>query len=456
MAQISRLKDPEISNGNVINADDLDSEYNQLVNESNSQDTRITTIESGTFTQSGTLITSNNLQTNGISERTAGSGVTIDGMKAQDGYVNVPSIRATISSIDTTTDVITTDTHGLSTGDAVRVRAVPSGTIPTGLSASNIYYARVLTTTTITLHPTAADATGNTNKVDITNAGAGTRHIIGTPTTLAEGDLWFDNTLKMRRRGATVLIPDSNDISGLITGNMIKYVDANTVQIQAGTSIRDSSGVECIRFTASQNVVLNASGANGLDTGSEGSGYYYLWAIKKSSDGTTAGLFSASSVSPTMPSGYDLKRLLPFCVKNDASNNIVPFFMVGAWTRPYIGYTANTSDMSGPTAGTLTAISAGTSTTYAAVSGNVLIPPISTVGRFMMTGVYASSNQSAYIRPTGSSLLQHSIRATNTNPIPIATFDMETNSSQQFDYKISAAGISLYVDILGFYVTEVS
>jgi hypothetical protein len=52
-AQISRLKDPEISNGNSINASDLGVEFNQLVNESNSQDTRLNTIEGSNQTLSG-------------------------------------------------------------------------------------------------------------------------------------------------------------------------------------------------------------------------------------------------------------------------------------------------------------------------------------------------------------------------------------------------------------------
>jgi microcystin-dependent protein len=53
MAQLSRLRDSEISNGNLINADDLDVEFNQLVGESNSQDNRITALESGTMSIGG-------------------------------------------------------------------------------------------------------------------------------------------------------------------------------------------------------------------------------------------------------------------------------------------------------------------------------------------------------------------------------------------------------------------
>ena len=50
MATLSRLKGDEISNGNIINADDLDAEFDQLINGHNSHDTRLDTIESTSLT----------------------------------------------------------------------------------------------------------------------------------------------------------------------------------------------------------------------------------------------------------------------------------------------------------------------------------------------------------------------------------------------------------------------
>lgn len=52
-AQLSRLHADTIANGSIANASDLNDEYNNLYNESNSQDTRLTTIESGTASFSG-------------------------------------------------------------------------------------------------------------------------------------------------------------------------------------------------------------------------------------------------------------------------------------------------------------------------------------------------------------------------------------------------------------------
>ena len=74
---------------------------------------------------------------------------------------------------------------------------------------------------------------------------------------------------------------------------------------------------------------ITASGANGLDMGAEGSSrWYYLWVIRKSSDGTVASLLSESSSSPTMPSGYDQKALVS-AVYNDGSSNFIDFKQTG-------------------------------------------------------------------------------------------------------------------------------
>lgn len=96
MSQISRLKDTEITDGNTIDADDLDAEFNQLVAESNAQDVRIAAVENfegdaNTWTETQTFSHATDpIKTDKISERTAGAGVTIDSVLAKDGAIRVP------------------------------------------------------------------------------------------------------------------------------------------------------------------------------------------------------------------------------------------------------------------------------------------------------------------------------------------------------------------------------
>lgn len=77
--------------------------------------------------------------------------------------------------------------HGLTTGDPVSVSS--SGALPAGLLATQYYWARAVSGTLVTLHPSAADAVANTNVVDITTAGSGT-HTLAANTTLAAHYDW--------------------------------------------------------------------------------------------------------------------------------------------------------------------------------------------------------------------------------------------------------------------------
>jgi hypothetical protein len=53
MSQLNRLHQSDMANGNLIDAGHLNAEFNQLVSESNSQDTRTTSLESGNATIAG-------------------------------------------------------------------------------------------------------------------------------------------------------------------------------------------------------------------------------------------------------------------------------------------------------------------------------------------------------------------------------------------------------------------
>ena len=76
------------------------------------------------------------------------------------------------SDVDATTDILTCTAHGLTDGHAVTVTADAGGSLPAGLTAGTLYYAKNVTTDTVSLHTAAAVASGNI--VDITSTGSGT------------------------------------------------------------------------------------------------------------------------------------------------------------------------------------------------------------------------------------------------------------------------------------------
>lgn len=68
-------------------------------------------------------------------------------------------------------------------------------------------------------------------------------------------------------------------------------------------------------------VSITASGANGLDSGTETSStWYYIWVIYNPTSATTAGLLSASSSAPTLPTGYTYKKFVSVVLNNSSSN----------------------------------------------------------------------------------------------------------------------------------------
>jgi hypothetical protein len=91
--------------------------------------------------------------------------------------------------------------------------------------------------------------------------------------------------------------------------------------------LKDTDGraylAEAVNLTAN----IAASGANGLDTGAEAnSTWYYVWVIYNGTN--VAGLLSASSTAPTLPSGYTYKALMG-AIYNDGSSNFIKIYQTG-------------------------------------------------------------------------------------------------------------------------------
>jgi hypothetical protein len=122
---------------------------------------------------------------------------------------------------------------------------------------------------------------------------------------------------------ATPLRGIAGHISGLIQSNSAGDT-ANDVDISTGVCA-DSTGAYLMRLTSTLTKQLDASwaagtNAGGLDTGAVGNNEYYIWLIRKDSDGTIDALFSLSSTAPTMPGGYTAKRLIGWVKRSGGTN----------------------------------------------------------------------------------------------------------------------------------------
>jgi hypothetical protein len=109
--------------------------------------------------------------------------------------------------------------------------------------------------------------------------------------------------------------------------------------------VRNANGsARVVTISPAVSVNIGTAGANGLDTGAAAnSTWYYLWVIV-AADGTVAGLLSASSSNPTMPTGYTHKALVG-AVRRDGAGNFMSFYQHGreVWLTRQTVFTAKTA-----------------------------------------------------------------------------------------------------------------
>jgi len=163
-------------------------------------------------------------------------------------------------------------------------------------------------------------------------------------------------------------------ISGAYKNLKTVRTNVTTVTVTADELIlKDTNSKPVLITSVSEAIAITTAGASGLDTGAEGSSrWYYIWIIRKSSDGTVNGLLSESSSAPTMPADYDQKALVS-AVYNSSGSDFVDFIDEG---REYF-YTVGRSLFSGSMTGaisnisgeTVAATTAGTNKVSAGVEG---------------------------------------------------------------------------------------
>jgi len=204
-----------------------------------------------------------------------------------------------------------------------------------------------------------------------------------------------------------------------------------TTTIAADTIILENSTGATLNFGAlSETLTITASGANGLDTGSEAvSTWYHIWAIGKA-DGTLDGLLSASATAPTLPAGYSYKLYLG-AVYNNASGNFVAF-----------------SQKDNKVGVDLTIfINASTATAYTAFTVSTLIPPTATqvVGAIAEYGSSSSSRNEIYISgySTGYGAVETGATQT-TNIIQFSAIICQYSGSGSLYYKVAATSGTAY------------
>jgi len=158
--------------------------------------------------------------------------------------------------------------------------------------------------------------------------------------------------------------------------------------------------------------------------------------------------FPATSLGFT-PTAY---RQLPFAILTDSNGNIIPFTVANGWPyRPKIMWNVPASYLtgSGPQGPGTTTVATTTSPSFVTTNASAYVPPISTICDLH----YTSVGSYLEFRTTGTSnIIGAGFSNTSfTGYLP----DFTLNSSQQFDLAGNNESSGVYIDVMGFVVTEV-
>jgi hypothetical protein len=271
VAQIARIHQDTIVDNLTAHAADVSDELNSLVNESNSQDTRITEIEGGSLTSD---------------------------FVTQEDKGNLISRIAKIINSSTGSSVFTTEaSHGITNGDTIKYALGDDGVIDVGILTTRTYYGRSLTLTTFSFHPTYLDAINGTNAIVTTLQGSGTRYLIGKPATFTDGDFFITGDgARVAFNGALqeLLLLSNFDLRNVSSLSAPFYVSPTTFTVNRIFE-RDSGNKLSIIKSTPTTINLATVGLNGIAQSAN------LAGTASVISGSTAITFSTSQTGVLIP-----------------------------------------------------------------------------------------------------------------------------------------------------------
>lgn len=256
------------------------------------------------------------------------------------------------------------------------------------------------------------------------------------------GDTSYENrTVAQVRSDLSLDVFATANVSNYIANLWVEWDSASEISVKSGLECVDSTGAYYITLSSDQTVDISASGANGLDTGSEASNTWYnLYVVSKSSDTTdTKFVFSTSTTYAgiTDPAGYDIGRRLPFVVRNNPSSNLLRFKLLSSVNNQTEFYWIDSETGSS----IYEIVSGGTSTSFSSITNSASIPPEAVE----VTCVARTTNNNATavtIKDSDSTISTgYRIAATDGGVFGLPCwFKVTLDSSQTFRYKVTSTG----------------
>ncbi len=464
MSQLSRLKDSEISNGNLINADDLDSEFNQLVSESNDQDDRLTDIESNPMTINGVKTFSSSPKTDAIEERTADNGIDIDGVTLRDSSVKIATATNPSDLEDgmlwynTTNDKFNLRTNGSTKSVATESYVLENAGIPKGylspLSKAPLYTS-VLSLTIPAFY--GVDSTG-AHGIDITSSqliAINSSGLNGLATDAIETiSTWYylyaiKDIYSVTPTPGYLLSPKNvaggdtltglpDEKSGLLSGTVSTTVGVDTITGDSTSFTSDFAAGQKINITSGDVLTIQSVDSDTVMTAT-----------------ANATVASAGATFERL-SPYNRYRQLPIAIRNDASGDFIPWQVASGWPyRPEINYLIDTSYYSaGWQDGPNNVLSNGTATTATDVDLSDFIPPLAQRAVLHLLNYGNTSFGNIELIEKGGSETKRFMSGSSGALATSHQLTLKTDSSQVIQYKNNNI-IGTGLDVTGYVVTEV-
>jgi hypothetical protein len=285
----------------------------------------------------------------------------------------------------------------------------------------------------------AGNANTGASTIDVNGLGAKAIKKNGSDD-LAVGDILAGQIVTVIYDGTNFQVMNAGAVAPVrdtVRNLVIKNSTSNpTYQIDISADeviLQDAYGNPARMLSLSITVDITTSGAGGLDTGSEAaSTWYHMWAIMKR-DGTKSVILSASATTPTLPSGYTHRAYLG-AVYNNASGNLVRMKQQDRRAVCPVN----------------TVLSAGTATTWTAVSLAAIVPA---TAKKIAGSVEQSVKNQTLIASEVADFENALILEANPGTVPaigIAPFELAIVTSQTIYYYNQVSGGNSFIYISGW------
>lgn len=242
-----------------------------------------------------------------------------------------------------------------------------------------------------------------------------------------------------------------NTIRGIF-GCEPNKVSTNILAINAGV-VWDFYGYAAYEFPSLVSLDFTIVGLGGYDISGgpiDGSNLcIYLIANDSTGEYGFIGTSSIYEGGVVLPSGFSVKRKLPWGVIYNSSRDGIPSFHLTHWPMPMITLTNAESTSA------YNALGAGNSTVWADVDLSSWVPDNARLVHLLIETRYISSVCSAYLRTYGGQSTGMRVASVSANSVyNIMEKTIRVTSDRKIQYKLNAAGAQLFIYVMGYSMTE--